>query len=136
MEEGYRPVTDIGKLEGLPEAKDMSPSQRRALNLAIEGKSNIFITGGAGTGKSAVTRKIIQVLQDVGRNVLACAPTGVAAMNIEGGMTVHAAFGFSAGPCLETNWKSGKLELKTGSTRMLMMADVCVIDEVSMVSPS
>lgn len=47
-----------------------------------------FITGGAGTGKSHRFREMIEAET---RNILKCAPTGVAATNI-GGSTIHSTF--------------------------------------------
>jgi hypothetical protein len=63
-------------------------------NLAIEcaaNGGNLFLTGKAGTGKSWTSRQIRARL--VGKRLWVVAPTGVAAINVDG-MTVHAWGGF------------------------------------------
>lgn len=66
----------------------LDPEQQQAYNWAIEGK-NIFLTGDAGTGKSYTLNTIIDALRlDKTRAVLVSAPTGIAALNIDG-VTVH-----------------------------------------------
>ena len=61
--------------------------------------TNIFLTGKGGTGKSYLTRYIIDRCKAVGRNVLVCAPTGVAATNIDGA-TIHRTFCVPVRPLL------------------------------------
>ena len=59
----------------------------------------IFLTGGAGVGKSHVVRAIVQTVnnllcrnnQSLDVHVMVCAPTGAAAYNVSG-YTLHAAF--------------------------------------------
>jgi ATP-dependent DNA helicase PIF1 len=65
---------------------ELSPEQRRVFNLAVAGHS-LFFSGGAGTGKSFVLRKILEALPREG--TVATGPTGVAACNV-GGTTLHA----------------------------------------------
>ncbi|OHX67878.1 helix-turn-helix domain-containing protein [Flammeovirga pacifica] len=49
---------------------------------------NIFLTGKAGTGKTTLLRSL---RENTHKNVLVCAPTGIAAINA-GGVTVHSLF--------------------------------------------
>jgi viroplasmin and RNaseH domain-containing protein len=44
--------------------------------------ANIFITGDAGTGKSFLINTFIAEQRKLNKNVIICAPTGVAAINI------------------------------------------------------
>ena len=56
-------------------------AQRRAVRMALTEKVAI-LTGGPGTGKTTITRAIIQLLQSKGRSVLLAAPTGRAAKRL------------------------------------------------------
>jgi ATP-dependent exoDNAse (exonuclease V) alpha subunit len=49
--------------------------QQEAIDAAFEGK-NVFITGVAGTGKSLVTRKIVEDAKAMRREIACAAPTG------------------------------------------------------------
>ena len=53
--------------------------------------ANIFLCGKGGSGKSYLTRYIIDYCKMSNKSVLICAPTGIAALNI-GGSTIHRAF--------------------------------------------
>ena len=55
--------------------------------------SNIFLTGGAGVGKSYVTNEVISEYRKKGKQVVSLGSTGVSAVNI-GGFTVHSFFVF------------------------------------------
>ena len=92
----------VNDMTGLPKYLEcLTESQQEALDAAMSMKDGgcLFITGGAGCGKSAVARSIVAMKQATGKNVLVCAPTGLAAMNIDG-ETIHSAFGFPAEPCI------------------------------------
>ena len=65
----------------------MTDGQKKAFDLVKEGK-NVYLTGLAGTGKSYIVERIIEWAQTSGLNVITCAPTGIAALNV-GGSTVH-----------------------------------------------
>ena len=56
----------------------LTPSQQKAKELFDIGES-LFLTGKAGTGKSFLVSHIINEQQARRRNVVVCAPTGVAA---------------------------------------------------------
>ena len=100
----------------------------------------VFITGGAGVGKSVIIRTLYQALHrllcsDSGQNpkdirILLCAYTGLAAYNIQGS-TLHSAF------CIEPNKKLTYKQLSddkrnTLQTKYKKLA-VLIVDEVSMV---
>ena len=59
----------------------LTQSQQKGLDLAVSSDSNLMISGIAGSGKSVLTNTIIETGQKMGKNVLTCASTGVAAMN-------------------------------------------------------
>lgn len=75
--------------------KDLNDLQKKAMESVLIGNS-VFITGGAGTGKSFVLRAIINALRLQGRKLLITASTGVAARNI-GGKTIHSECGYING---------------------------------------
>ena len=93
--------------------------QQLAYDAMMSGE-NVFLTGEAGTGKSYVIQKFVE---KKGRDVLVCAPTGVAAINV-GGMTLHRAFHLPTG-ILHPNAR-----IKSGS--VIRAARIIIIDEISM----
>lgn len=107
-----------------------STKQQEFINAVLSGK-NVFLSGKAGTGKSFVTKEAIKLLQDSGKNVIAIAPTGVAANNI-GGATIHSTFGLS--PFGVLTFESCNF-LKSSKRDVLKKTDVIFIDEVSMMRP-
>ena len=113
----------------------LTASQQKAVSLALEGKENLFITGPAGSGKSTVIRRIIKMARDMGKNVLVCASTGVAAMNIGETLTVHSAFGFPSEPCIIDGGPQKGLYLRTTAPKLVKLADLIIVDEISMVPP-
>lgn len=98
----------------------------RAMKLMEETHSNVFLTGKAGTGKSTL---LSYFMKNTKKNVVVLAPTGVAALNVQG-ETIHSFFGFMPNMSIDKAKKKGakatKNELYTGVTTI-------VIDEVSMV---
>lgn len=86
----------------------------------------IFVTGGGGTGKSTFIRYINSRFNG---KVLKAAPTGIAALNIEG-KTVHSLFRMA--PKLLT---ADDIEvLPAHQIKLYHNADVFIIDEISMVT--
>jgi ATP-dependent exoDNAse (exonuclease V) alpha subunit len=61
--------------------------QLKAISLANKG-SNVFLTGRAGTGKSWATKRIIKDFESQKKIIYATAPTGIAAINVDG-TTIH-----------------------------------------------
>lgn len=98
---------------------------------AIEEGKNVFLSGKAGTGKSFITKEAIRILEQSGKNVIAIAPTGVAANNI-GGATIHSTFGLS--PFGVLDFEACNF-LKSSKRDVLKKTNVIAIDEVSMLRP-
>lgn len=88
---------------------------------------NVFFTGKAGTGKSYLTRWLIKKLEDEGKNVLICAPTGIASINV-GGYTAHSLFGFRSGIM---PFKKNYNIFKNYKADLWADVDVLIIDEIS-----
>ena len=88
---------------------------------------NVFITGKAGTGKSTL---LTYFRQNTSKQSVVLAPTGVAALNIQG-QTIHSFFGFKPDITLNKVRKVGKRQGRDGE--IYKKLDTIVIDEISMV---
>jgi len=97
--------------------------------------SNLFLTGGAGTGKSYITNEVIAHYRKTGKQVVSLGSTGVSAVNI-GGFTVHSFFIFGIASNFEELAQHDKRAKKRlGELKKVLKAtDLIIIDEISMVS--
>ena len=99
--------------------------QQKAFDLVANTNTCLFITGKAGTGKTTFIKRI---LQEVNKNFLVLAPTGIAAIAV-GGQTMHSFFGFpmqAMGPHTEVSLSNEKYQI-------LKETDTIIVDEASMV---
>lgn len=105
--------------------------QRKVLTYVANGE-NLFVTGKAGTGKTALLREIRKMY--VGKKVVAVlAPTGVAARNAEG-YTMHSFLRLPLKPYLpEHKVKTDLYQLNENGAETLRSIDIVIIDEISMV---
>jgi len=97
--------------------------------------SNVFLTGGAGVGKSYITNEVITHYRKEGKQIVSLGSTGVSAVNI-GGFTVHSFFMFGISNNfeeLEQHDKRNKKRLND-LKKVLKATDLIIIDEISMVS--
>jgi ATP-dependent DNA helicase PIF1 len=92
------------------------------LDAMIFGPEVLFVTGKAGVGKSLVLNNLRPL-----KNLVVCAPTGLAAINV-GGMTCHRVFRLPMG--VAEPRKIGGVDTKMIS--VIRRADAIVFDEVSM----
>ena len=88
-------------------------------------RDNIFVTGRAGTGKSTLLNHLAW---KTSKQLVICAPTGVAALNI-GGQTIHSLFRLPIGVIADHD-----IEQNAQLKKLLNTIDSLVIDEVSMVN--
>ncbi|HEY6649357.1 MAG TPA: AAA family ATPase [Mycobacterium sp.] len=99
---------------------------RHALELLAGGR-HVFLTGKAGTGKSTLIR---QFMAQTDRAVVVVAPTGIAALNVDG-YTIHRLFGFRPTTTLDDvragAYRPGRFAKTLASLQTL------IIDEASMV---
>ena len=95
--------------------------------------SNLFLTGGAGVGKTTLTNEIIKTYEQENKKVAKLASTGMAATLI-GGQTLHSFFDFGIASNMEELERSKKLSIPKKVKRLLQAVDLIVIDEISMVS--
>lgn len=104
-------------------------SKKQQLFLSkVNAGENIFLTGKAGTGKSHVVKSAIDLLKQKGKNIIALAPTGVAANNI-GGQTIHSMFSLPIHGVLD--YEACKF-IKAEKRALLNKVDTIFIDEISM----
>ena len=71
----------------------LKAKQQYALDI-LKQKYNVFLSGEAGTGKSYVIEKFTEYLDSKGIKYVVAAPTGLAALNVNGS-TLHRTFGLS-----------------------------------------
>ncbi|NYI49040.1 ATP-dependent DNA helicase [Macellibacteroides fermentans] len=104
---------------------EMTSKQQQAYDLIAKTNTSFFLTGKAGSGKTSFLKK---VQEEVNKNFIILAPTGVAAI-IAGGETIHSFFGFpmEAMPILSV----GRISQERYS--VLQNVNTIIIDEVSMV---
>jgi len=97
--------------------------------------SNVFLTGGAGVGKSYITNEVISDYRKRGKQVVSLGSTGVSAVNI-GGFTVHSFFVFGiAGNFDELAAGDKRAKKRLADLKKVLKAtDLIIIDEISMVS--
>ncbi|MDD4854772.1 MAG: AAA family ATPase [Sulfuricurvum sp.] len=100
--------------------------------LKILETSNLFITGGAGSGKTTLTRTIIEDIKKRGLKVACLASTGMAATLIEG-QTLHSFFDLGISNSQEELERNGKLDAAKKIIKLAGSMDVIIIDEISMV---
>jgi ATP-dependent DNA helicase PIF1 len=112
---GFTAKTD-GRLE-------VTSEFRKAIEFVRRREGNLFITGLAGTGKSTLLREIRNICSD---NVAVLAPTGLAAVNVNG-QTIHSFFKFRSGLLRPDDIRISR---NAATYRTL---ETIIIDEVSMV---
>lgn len=97
-----------------------------ALELLEQG-SNMFLTGRAGTGKSTLIRLY---LAHTDRRAITVAPTGIAALNVDG-YTIHRLFSFPMG--VDEQMVRGPRYRPGRFAKVLAELDTLIVDEASMV---
>ena len=110
-----------------------SSTTLETITTLLDAKNNLFLTGGAGTGKTTLTKEVIIHYQDLGKKVAKLASTGMAATLI-GGQTLHSFFDLGIADSIEDLEQKGKLELKKKVKKLIASMALIIIDEVSMVS--
>jgi ATP-dependent DNA helicase PIF1 len=98
----------------------------------VLGGGNAFLSGAAGTGKSYLSKYLIQQLmaKHGPDGVAVCAPTGIAATNV-GGITLHSWAGIGIGSAPAETLVARVLRSSDAAERWCRTS-VLIIDEVSM----
>lgn len=113
------PCLDLPEFD--QEGHSLSSGQQKAIDTVARYPVTV-ITGGPGTGKTTTVRGIIQLLEDMGKEVVLAAPTGRAAKRISDlagkeAKTLHRLLGYSRGK---------------GYKNKNFKTDILIIDEASM----
>ena len=99
--------------------------QQKAFDLVANTNTCLFITGKAGTGKTTFIKRI---QEEINKNFLVLAPTGIAAIAV-GGQTMHSFFGFP----FQTIGPHTRLDVLPEKKALLNEVDTIIVDEASMV---
>jgi hypothetical protein len=108
-----------------PLSIEVNPQLQAAFNAVAAGRPIVFVTGGAGTGKSTFIRELRARFPE--RNSVVLAPTGVAALTA-GGQTIHSFCNLPLRPFV-----AGDAKPDDERRDILRALDLMVIDEISMV---
>ena len=103
----------------------LSAEQEELFRLIEDTREHVFVTGRAGTGKSTLLQHLAWNTE---KQIAVCAPTGVAALNVEG-QTIHSLFRLPIGLIADS-----ELEQSEPARKVLNAIDTLVIDEISMVN--
>jgi ATP-dependent exoDNAse (exonuclease V) alpha subunit len=107
-------------------------SFQATIDLSSEGANPVIVFGKAGTGKSTLINYLRNYVGDKGKKYAVVAPTGIAALNVEG-ITMHSFFGI---PVKFNHPDEDIWFVKYNSTDFdyVKELEVLIIDEVSMIS--
>ncbi|GAA3591993.1 hypothetical protein GCM10022198_14930 [Klugiella xanthotipulae] len=103
----------------------LSPEQQIVFDRVENTREHVFVTGRAGTGKSTLLNHLSW---HTGKQIVICAPTGVAALNVAG-QTIHSLFRLPTGVIADH-----AIDQNAEVKKLLNAIDTLVIDEVSMVN--
>lgn len=105
----------------------LTDEMKTAIHYIESGEPCIYITGKAGTGKTTLLKYLINNLD---KNFIVAAPTGIAAINA-GGTTLHSLLQIPFGPL---NYREPiKRNMSKAKKMLIDNADTIIIDEISMV---
>ncbi|EFA82893.1 hypothetical protein PPL_03671 [Heterostelium album PN500] len=109
---------DVNKLNG---------TQRLILDTVVSRRRNVFFTGPGGCGKSYLIHTIVNELTKKGIRTFVTAPTGIAALNIQG-MTIHSFAGIRSSSASFEDLLASAYSRKSNWKEV----EVLIIDEISM----
>lgn len=118
-----RPLREIAK-KPARETIEINPQLQAAFDAVATGRPILFVTGGAGTGKSTFIRELRDRFPD--RQSVVLAPTGVAALNA-GGQTIHSFCHLPLRPFMPGDAR------EADDPELIKTLDLVIIDEISMV---
>ena len=110
----------------------LTPEQQIVFAAMVDGH-NVFLSGGAGTGKTYLLEHFIQYAQGEGKTVLRMAPTGIAARIIHG-TTIHRAIHAPTTVIGPDNFQTTDYAHQIGKKvcEVIARTDIIIVDEISM----
>ena len=99
--------------------------QQMAFDIVANTNTCLFITGKAGTGKTTFVKRI---QEEIKKNFIVLAPTGIAAINV-GGETIHSFFGLP----LEVIGPHTKIEVSLEKKTLLENVDTIILSIILIV---
>lgn len=103
----------------------LNKDQKKAYRTLSSGK-NVFLTGDGGTGKTYLLEKYIADSEAEGKNVLVVAPTGIAALKLNG-QTMHTTFAIPI-----PAYGHYDFDITLSKIKAVTVADIIIIEEISM----
>ena len=103
----------------------LNKDQKKAYRTLSSGK-NVFLTGDGGTGKTYLLEKYITDSEAEGKNVLVVAPTGIAALKLNG-QTMHTTFAIPI-----PAYGHYDFDITLSKIKAATVADIIIIEEISM----
>lgn len=118
--------------ESVDVSSTLTPEQQDAFAAMADGH-NVFLSGGAGTGKTYLLEHFIQYAQGEGKTVLRMAPTGIAARIIKG-TTIHRAIHAPTTVIGPDNFQLASYAHQMGKKvyEVIARTDILIVDEISM----
>lgn len=110
----------------------LTDEQEHIVSQICLGNRNIFYTGSAGSGKSTVLMAARARLRSIGKRIAVVAPTGRAALDIDG-TTIWSFAGWQPDSMKKTLKELEKLVKGRFTLQRMRELDVLIIDEISMV---
>lgn len=107
----------------------LTPKMTKAFQLIENSREHLFITGGAGTGKTTFLKYVVN---NTHKNIIVTASTGIAAINAEG-VTLHSLFNIPLG--VQSPNRSLRGNFVPSKIKIFQKLDTLIIDEISMVRP-
>ena len=103
-----------------------------AYNTIAKTHDSVFLTGGAGTGKSTLLKLIMETID---KNHIVISPTGIAARNV-GGKTINEVFNFPPKMIYPSEIFINSCKLNMAQRQVLWNTDLAIVEEISMVNSS
>lgn len=126
-------TSESGAAESGASADSGLTPEQQTVFAAMAAGHNVFLSGGAGTGKTYLLEHFIQYAQGEGKTVLRMAPTGIAARIIHG-TTIHRAIHAPTTVIGPDNFQSTDYACQMGKKvyEVIARTDIIIVDEISM----